>query len=452
MEVPKTGSLLVKDGSQVLTVTTGAGKGGSLAVDAQDVQIIGATNDNTFPSALLASTTLNSTGDAGDVSIKIDSLLIKDGAQVGTGTFGTGNGGSITIDASDWVEVIGTSTNDTFFSAINTSTNSSGNAGNLTLNARRLIVGGGGFLAAETSQTSTGDGGNLLINARDSVEVTGISLTDSIPSTLSVRSRGEGKAGNLTVNSSRIGVKDQGTINAESFAVDGGNITLNTNLLLLRRGGTVSATAGIEEGAGNGGNININATAIAAVASENSDIRANAFTGKGGNVIITTEGLFGIVPASFPTDQSEITASSQLGLQGQINIIQPELQRTQGIIELPSTVLDASTKFAQVCPRGVNAKPLGKFIITGRGSLPPSPFELMTGTVNLAELATLDGQSSPQVRTEAETRSLDINSSSETAIEAQRLVRTTDGQIALVGGSAAAVPNSMTAPSCPVAS
>ncbi|MBD2214163.1 filamentous hemagglutinin N-terminal domain-containing protein [Nostoc linckia FACHB-104] len=446
----KTNSLLVKDGAVVNAATFDEGKGGSLAIEAQNVQLIGTSADGRV-SGLFAST--ESTEDAGDLTLKTDSLLVKDGAQIFTGTFSPGKGGSLTINASNLVEVIGSSTNDAFISFIGTSTNSSGDAGNLTLNARRLNVLGGGSVAADTSQTSTGSGGNLVINVQDAVQVTGISTINEFPSSLSVRSRGQGKAGNLTVNSSRISVKDQGTINAESFAVDGGNITLNTDLLLLRRGANVSATAGINQGAGNGGNITINTTAIAAVAKENSDIRANAFTGNGGNVTINTEGLFGILPASLPTDQSEITASSELGVQGQIDINQPELQRTQGIIELPSTIIDASTKFAQVCPQGPNAKPLGKFIITGRGSLPPSTFEPMTGTFNLVELATLDGKSSPNARIEEEITSLDIDSSSQTMIEAQGWIRTADGQIALIAGVPGDVSNSsMITALCPVSS
>lgn len=444
----KTHSLLLKDGAQILTVTIGAGKGGSVTIEAQDVQLIGFSPNGR--SGLFTSAIQKSTGDAGDLTLKTDSLLVKDGAQILTATVSSGKGGSLTIDADDLVEVVGTSQNDKFVSAIATSTNSSGNAGNLALNAKRLIV-RGGVIAADTFEKSTGSGGNLVINVRDAVEVTGISNINATPSALSVRSRGQGKAGNLTVNSPRISVKDQGTIDAESFAADGGNMTLNTDLLLLRRGGNVSATAGISQGAGNGGNITINATAIAAVAKENSDIRANAFTGNGGNVTINTEGLFGILAASFPTDQSEITASSELGVQGQIDINQPELQRTQGIIELPSNVIDASTKFAQVCPQGPNAKPLGKFIITGRGSLPPSTFDPMTGTFNLIELATLDRTSSPNARIEEEIKSLD--SSSEIMVEAQGWVRTADGQIALIAGVPSGVPNSsMTATSCPVSS
>ncbi|MDZ7956455.1 MAG: filamentous hemagglutinin N-terminal domain-containing protein [Aulosira sp. DedQUE10] len=445
----KTEFLLVKDGAAVNVATFVTGKGGSLSIEAQDVQLIGTSTDGRV-SGLFAST--ESTEDAGDLTLKTRSLLIKEGAQIFTGTFSAGKGGSLTIDASDLVEVVGSSISDTFVSAISTSTASSGDAGNLNLNARRLMVRNGGSLAADTSQTSTGSGGNLVINVQDAVEVTGISFKNELPSSLSVRSRSQGKAGNLTVNSPRISVKDQGTINAESFAADGGNIRLNTDLLLLRRGGTVSATAGIDQGAGNGGNIAINTTAITAVAKENSDIRANAFRGKGGNVTINTEGLFGIFPTTFPTDQSEITASSDLGVQGEININQPELQRTQGMIELPSTVIDASTKFAQVCPKGPNAKPLGKFIITGRGSLPPSTFEPMTGTLNLVELATLDVESSTNVGVEGESKSLDIDSSSKTIIEAQGWVRTADGQIALVAGVSGSLPNSMTSASCPTSS
>jgi large exoprotein involved in heme utilization and adhesion len=58
-------ALLVKDGARVSVETFGQGKGGSLTVDAQDVQLIGTTKDGRFASGLFASAGANSTGDAG---------------------------------------------------------------------------------------------------------------------------------------------------------------------------------------------------------------------------------------------------------------------------------------------------------------------------------------------------------------------------------------------------
>lgn len=102
--------------------------------------------------------------------------------------------------------------------------------------------------------------------------------------------------------------------------------------------------AGTAEAGGNNGNItiNVNNGFLVAVPREDSDISANAYTGIGGNVRINAQDVFGIQARSQLTIESDITASSQLGVQGQVTIIQPNIQPTQGLIELPTDILDSN--------------------------------------------------------------------------------------------------------------
>ena len=439
--------LRLSNGAQVsASAFGGRGQGGNLLVRATDlIDITGVggkrINGSFAPSGLFADLQTGGIGAGGSISVETRRLNMSNGGKISASTFNQGNAGDITIRA-DQIDLRGENT------VIRTQVNSEamGNGGNLSILGDRLTLGDGAELSSGT--LGTGDGGNLTINARDSVEVIGSSNDNRFQSTLSVSSRGQGQAGNLTVNSPRISVKDKGVINAESSATDGGNINLNTNLLLLRRGGNISATAGLNEGAGNGGNIKINSPLIVAVLKENSDISANAFQGSGGNVTIKTKGIFGIVPASSPTPQSDITASSQLGLQGQINIIQPDVQPTQGLIELPTQLVDASDQIGQNCPTGRNAKkPLGEFVVSGRGSLPPSALQPLVGTPKLRPLATLSGDSTPVSTSSTPT----IPPTQTPLVEAQGWVKTPDGKIILVASVPAATPSSPpTASVCPV--
>ncbi|MDF5714494.1 MAG: hypothetical protein PUP93_11530 [Rhizonema sp. NSF051] len=191
---------------------------------------------------------------------------------------------------------------------------------------------------------------------------------------------GEGTAGNLTVNSRRVTLKDRGEITAATNAVDGGNITLNTNLLLLRNGGNISATAGQTQGAGNGGNITINARVIAAVPQENSDISANAFQGRGGSVTINSDGLFGIVAAIRSTPLSDITASSELGINGTVQITTPEVDESLGLVTLPTITENTPRLVSSSCAAFADQGG-SKFTVTGRSGLPPSPDEFLTSDV-----------------------------------------------------------------------
>ncbi|GAB1538752.1 hypothetical protein NUACC21_14160 [Scytonema sp. NUACC21] len=434
--------LSVRDGGYINTqaLEGSTGKGGDVTVNATDlVEVISNSPDDFFSSALNTSTA--GSGDAGSLSINTRRLSIGNGGFIATGTTSVGRGGNLNINASESIEIAANPADTDLADGIFTSTGGSGNAGDLTLSTQRLSVRNGGTVSAGTAPGSTGRGGNLTINASDWVEVAGISNDGRLQSFLSVRSRGAGQAGNITVNSPRISVKDKAAINAESFAADGGNITLNTNLLLLRRGGTISATAGNQLAGGNGGNITINARAIAAVPKEDSDIRANAFSGRGGNITISTDALFGIAPSRVPTSQSDITASSELGVQGEIAIEQPEVQPNQELIQLPGQVLDASNRIAQICPRSPSGRPLGEFIITGRGSLPPSPLEPLAPYSDLVALATLDGDANTQEQEDRLSSEFRDSDNSE-IIEAQGWIKTADGKIELVASVPETTPSS----------
>jgi len=103
-----TSMLLVQDGAGVSVSTFGEGDSGNLTVDASgSVQVIGTTADSQFFSGLLAQAASGSSGNAGDLTINTGSLLVQDGAQVSTSTFGAGKGGNLTVNASQSVQLIG---------------------------------------------------------------------------------------------------------------------------------------------------------------------------------------------------------------------------------------------------------------------------------------------------------------------------------------------------------
>lgn len=127
-------------------------------------------------------------------------------------------------------------------------------------------------------------------------------------------------------------------------------------------------------------------------------------------------------------------------MQGQINITEPNVQPTQGLVELPASVLDASDQIAQTCPSGANAKrPLGEFVVTGRGgSLPPNPIEPLSGSTSLSPLASIDGVSQTNISSHS---SEPVSTATpQTIVEAQGWVKTPDSKIALVANAPQATP------------
>jgi large exoprotein involved in heme utilization and adhesion len=142
------------------------------------------------------------------------------------------------------------------------------------------------------------------------------------------------------------------------------------DLLSLRNGSKISTTAGTAQAPGDGGNIDIETDFIVADPNENSDISANAFTGRGGQANISAEAIFGIQERDFPTPLSDITASSEFGVAGVVEIETPEVDPNRALAALPET--SDEVELAQGCQAGDEQGTVAFFNL-GRGGLPPTP-------------------------------------------------------------------------------
>ncbi|OKH45762.1 hypothetical protein NIES2101_25950 [Calothrix sp. HK-06] len=454
-----TNTLKVTNGGVINSGTSGKGKAGEIRINASDYITITGSGLLGFSSGLLTLTERDAFGDAGNIIVTTGKFRVADGAIAAASTFNDSKGGDITINANTFEAING--------GQVITNTSGSGNAGNIRLNIKDNIQiagndanftqqprvaeaiknpsiyrqsdvivneGAASGIFANTTAGSSGRGGSIFIDPRF------FSLRDG--GKISVNSAGTGNAGDISILGSFLTLNNGASITAQTASSQGGNIDLQlSDLLVLRRGSQISTNAGTADAGGDGGNININTPFIVAVPDENSNISANAFIGKGGNVNIRAQGIFGIEPSSVPSTFSSITASSERGVQGQISITQPEVQPTQGIIELPTELVDISNQIGQICPRGANVKrPLGEFTVTGRGSLPPSPLEPLPGTTSTTKLATLDGNNTSNTSNKY-TISNRVPNQQNTIVEAQGWVRNTDGSVVLVAKVPEATPS-----------
>ncbi|MEH2084420.1 MAG: filamentous hemagglutinin N-terminal domain-containing protein [Nostoc sp.] len=473
-------TLSLTDGTQLLTITRGAsatqpaGQGDAGNVNILVTGTVNITGEkNNFSSAIISYVETGTFGNGGSINIDSSDFSLSDGARLFASTSGVGNAGNIRINAKDAINVYGTSQQRRFSSALFTFTDSTstGKGGNITINTNIFRLSDGALLDARTrnnqkggditvnanlfealnggqltsTTSSNGRAGKITVNADEQVIIRGIdpSYSDRITkfpnnvlniganSGLFVSATGSGITGDIEINSPKITLDNQGKLNAESASGNGGNINLNSDFLLLRRNSQISTNAGTEKLGGNGGDININSRFIVAVPKENSDISANAFTGIGGRVDITTNGIFGILPQKSPNENSDITASSQLGVSGEVTINSPDTDPSRGLIQLPSNLVDASQQIAQGCTprRGQNAS---SFIATGRGGLPQSPNEplrgraVITGWVDLPARATA-------ITDKSSTASM--TKSSDQIVEAQGWIADANGNIMLVAQS-----------------
>ncbi|BAY15975.1 hypothetical protein NIES21_17970 [Anabaenopsis circularis NIES-21] len=334
-----TGQLALSNGGTISSQITGspiaalAGRGiaGNITIHATDVQVSDPVVDllGNAPSGITVAVGQNSTGQGGNIHLTADSLRVFNGGQITSSTDGKGAAGNVSLEVKN-ITVEGISqplTNGRILpSAITAASKTSSDAGSISLIVDQL---------------------NVLDNGQ-----------------ISVSNTGGGNSGNLLVNANQIKLTQAGSLLAEVSAGDRGNITLNTDVLLMRYGGKINTNA---TGKATGGNITINAPII--IGLENSDITANAIQGAGGNIHIQTQGLFGLEFRNQLTPDSDITASSQFGLSGTVQINHVGVDPNSGLVELPANVSDPSQQIASGCANTNGSS----FVATGRGGIPQNP-------------------------------------------------------------------------------
>lgn len=500
-----TGKLLVEGGSQIASNTFGIGNAGTLNIQVSDfIQLEGRRADGINPSGLFAQVEEGATGDGGELILETPKLIVLEGAQISTSAASEGKGGSVNLNVSDSILLSGTgslgntlSSSGIFVSAEQEATNDAGRlnlttseliiekgarisadnfgtgaGSNATINVDRLIIqeggqiGAGSLLGQGANNSERGNGGELIVNATESILITGTGTIGTTPvnSSLFTRSEGTGNAGNLNivtpqltvadsgnVNVSAIGAGEAGTlnINAQEVTLSNGSLTAETrtgdrgniviqegNTLLLRNNSQITTNATEEA---TGGDITITSDTVALL--ESSDITANAVEGRGGNIQITTQGLFQDI-------DSEITATSELGIDGTVRIDELNANSAQGLEELPTEVIDVARLVAQnLCKQDEGSE----FILTGRGGLAPSPSQTRSSRiskVNLVEPAPFLNNEQQDEAKQVET----IQNIKEVIVEAHSWIVNERGNVELVASKTELDYFSVQSPNHPICS
>ncbi|WP_414751992.1 filamentous hemagglutinin N-terminal domain-containing protein [Anabaena sp. CCY 9910] len=403
-----TPKLHIDRGAIVLNRTYSSAPSGDVVVKASEVSVGGIQPGNPFIAPIfgILMTATYGRGQGGDLLLSTDRLTIFGGGNVGTRSLSSGNGGNAKISA-DTVEVssLNTLPGSLLISLLSANTFGAGNAGNLQLDTRKLSIQDGGLVSVST--VSFGNAGNLTINASESIDVNGLkdpenpSYIGAIARAYTVftttgllnNSNSTADAGSVTINTPKLTISNQAKVFAQNQILgDAGTLAINANILHLENGGSLSTSTKVGEGGniklelrdhlllrrgslinaeaggtGNSGNININSPII--VGLENSDIIANAVNGKGGNIEITTQGIFGLEYRDQLTPENDITASSQFGVNGTVQVHTIGVDPNSGLLELPENVTDPSQQIATGCADTSSSS----FIATGRGGIPQNP-------------------------------------------------------------------------------
>jgi filamentous hemagglutinin family protein len=311
-------------------------------------------------SLLSANVTSTGTGSGGDLTIDTGRLLVRDGARISAGTFGKGNGGRLQITASDSVEVIGTG-----------------------ISADGEVP--SGLLAASRG---SGDAGDLTIDTgrllvRDGAE-------------LSTNSLGEGLAGNINITVRDTLKANNGTITTASEQSSGGDITITADKIRLYGDGDIT-TFVAQGGAGGGGNITLTAGSI--IAFDDSDILAYAPDGKGGDLNLNTPVFFGenYSPASSRNDPPKtLDGNNRVDVAASGIITTPDVSFIQNsLTELPDNQINTDSLLANSCIVRRNQPTRGSFTITGTGGLPQRPGDAQMSSFPTVDIETLPSDGTP---------------------------------------------------------
>ena len=444
-----TGSLSVTNGARLTASTLNLGDAGNVNIRAASTVSFDGVGSNQASSGASSTVASTAVGNGGNINIVAGALSVANGAVVAASTSGQGDGGNISLNTNTLEAVNG--------GQIFTTSRRAGKAGNITINATdsvnlsgsnpalltRLSQQGGdrvlnaassSGLFANTTENSTGRGGDIRIKTgrlivQDRAEV-------------NVTSEGQGNAGVLRVDADSILLDTQGKLTASTTSGAGGNITLQVqDLLLMRRNSLISTESGTSRagGGGKGGDLRIDSKLIVAVPSENSDIVANAFDGPGGNVNITTEGIFGIEFRDRLTPLSDITASSEFGVKGTVQITTLNVDPGRGLTQLPSELVDAEELIDRRCDPNGGTVQRSSFTVTGRGGLPPNPGNVLRDEGLLVDWATSDPNSVNQTTSAT---AMPSRSAPRQLVEAQGWIVNQQGQIVLTAQASTATPHS----------
>jgi filamentous hemagglutinin family protein len=350
--------LEMSGGARIDTSSQTNGRGGDVTITAGSISVIG---ERTLPipeddfdiadsrSSGIFSRSVGSEfcsgpcGDAGHISISTGSLTLDSGGVIDTTTSSTGQGGVISIHATNGISMSGT---------------------------LREGTPGGIFSSTVGTAPDSGDGGNIALAAGQLVN-----LTDG--ASVSASSTGPGNTGNIQIDAGNQFAMTNSSVTTQANLASGGTIKITTT-----PSGTVQLTnslisASVLDGTGGGGSVNIDPQFVIL---QNSQILARAVEGPGGNISITTNLLL-------QDANSVISASSgNPAFNGTVTIQSPNAPASGKIQPLGKTPLQATSLLNQHCASLAGGE-FSSFNVAGRDSLPTEPSSWLTSPLALATLS-----------------------------------------------------------------
>ena len=281
------GSFEASDGSLILADIRGRGNAGSININTEETIFLNGNGTTIL-------TELGETvgGNAGDIDIAANAVIVGNNANITARTRGQGNAGDITITTNGAIDAISLSNNARIISTVEGT--ATGNGGNISLNSGELNLTNNAEIIADT--VGKGDAGNINIDV-----VGNINLNNSTQIQSQTRGGAEGNAGNIAIETDGSLFSTNGNlILADSQAQGkGGNITITAGEQILLEGlsedgfsSQIVVGLSRESSNGTGGTIKIDAGEL--ILDDVSEIASNTVSnsvGSAGNITINVDSL-----------------------------------------------------------------------------------------------------------------------------------------------------------------
>ncbi len=350
--------------SAVVADVRDTGNGGEVSVKADSLEM--------DESLIYGST--SGTGSGSRISVKADSILLQNGARIESAASSEGAAGALDVisgtiaisgvgEGFDPKDIEGGETGETVASGLLTSTVGSGAAGTIELKADHLEMKQGLIGSASTGAGAAGSVGLSLSKGLSLDQGARVSVSSS-----------QADGGDIEVVSAGDVSLARSELTA-SAAKDGGSIRLLGAGHTYIRGSRLSAEAGQD-----GGNITIHKPELLFM--NRGQLSANAVYGEGGYIQVAAE-------AFLPSIDTAITASSEYGVQGVVEIDTMETDIGSGLVVLPEQLEDRSVNLAERCALRLQGD-VSSFFINGQGGVPVWSKDIYLPTVIVPELDNTD--------------------------------------------------------------
>ncbi|MDZ8263760.1 filamentous hemagglutinin [Nostoc sp. ChiQUE01b] len=239
-------------------------------------------------------------GNGGDIKVEAGSVFVKDGGEIVSSTFGKGDSGNISITARDAISL----DKEGIYNNVQSS-DAEGNAGKIDITTGSLTATNGAQINSFTR--GQGNAGNITIQARDSVTFDGVDSNGYPSGSFSnVLTGAVGNGGNINITAGSLSLTNNGKLDI----------------------GVREALDTIPAGEGKGGTVDINVRDTFTISGTNSGIFGNLGTGaigRGGDIKVEAGNIFvtdggNIISSTFGEGDAgkiSITARDTLSLFGQ---------------------------------------------------------------------------------------------------------------------------------------